>query len=125
MNQDEQLLEVRLQEKGLTAPRLTLDKISEVIVGEEYYVFPGTALIVCCLKLRNGFTVTGESTAVYLDKFDESIGKQIAYDNARDKIWALEGYLLREQLNIAKHGIEKAKVQVVPDVGAGGMVFVE
>lgn len=28
----------------------------------------------------------------------EAIGRKIAFDNARNKIWALEGYLLRDKL---------------------------
>jgi len=48
--------------------------------------------------LKNGFTVTGESTAVSMENFDKDIGEQIAYANAKDKIWALEGYLLKDAL---------------------------
>ena len=29
---------------------------------------------------------------------DQAIGKEIAYNNARDKIWMLEGYLLKQNL---------------------------
>lgn len=32
------------------------------------------------------------------ENFDEQIGHKIARDNARGKIWALEGYLLRQRL---------------------------
>lgn len=31
-------------------------------------------------------------------RLDEQIGRKIARDNARGKIWALEGYLLRQRL---------------------------
>lgn len=55
-------------------------------------------LTFCVLVLRNGFTVTGESACASPENFDAEIGKKIARENARDKIWALEGYLLREQL---------------------------
>lgn len=54
----------------------------------------------CCLKLRNGFTVTGESAAASPENFNEEIGRKIARSNAREKIWALEGYLLREKLSV-------------------------
>ncbi len=94
----EKQIEQEIQSKGLNAPRLTPDKIDSVIVGEDYHVFPGTTLTVCCLKLRNGFTVTGESAAASPENFDIELGRKIARSNARDKIWALEGYLLREQL---------------------------
>ena len=30
--------------------------------------------------------------------FDEDIGKQIAYSDAREQIWALEGYALKDSL---------------------------
>lgn len=98
MNKDEQAIEAEIQAKGLNAPRLSPEKIDAVITGEDYHVFPGTTLTVCCLKLRNGFTVTGESAAASQENFDAEIGKKIARSNARDKIWALEGYVLRERL---------------------------
>ena len=98
MSIDEQAIETEIQAKGLNAPRLSPDKIDAVVVGEDYHVFPGTTLTVCCLRLRNGFTVTGESAAASPENFDVDLGKKIARSNARDKIWALEGYLLREHL---------------------------
>lgn len=96
---NEQQIEKEIQEKGLDAPRLTPDKIDDVISSEAYHVFPGTTLTVCCLTLRNGFTVTGESAAASPENFDAEIGRKIARQNARDKIWALEGYLLKETLS--------------------------
>jgi len=95
----EQEIEQKIQDKGLNAPRLTPSLIDSVIVGAEYHVFPGTTLTVCCLTLRNGFTVTGESAAASPDNFDFEIGKEIAIKNAREKIWALEGYLLRDKIS--------------------------
>ena len=72
--------------------------IDAVIVSEDCHVFPGTTVTVVILKLRNGFSVTGESACVSAAKFDADLGRKIARDNARDKIWALQGYLLRERL---------------------------
>lgn len=91
-------IENEIQAKGLNAPRLTPADIDAVIAGEQYHVFDGTTLTVCCLTLRNGFTVTGESAAASPENFDREIGKKIARQNARDKIWALEGYRLKQQL---------------------------
>lgn len=96
---DEQSMEQKIQAKGLNAPRLTPDHIDTQIVSAAYHVFPGTTMTVCALTLRNGFIVTGESAAASPENFDREIGEQIARRNARDKIWSLEGYLLRERLN--------------------------
>lgn len=98
MSEFELAIEAEIQAKGLNAPRLSPDKIDAVIVGEDYHVFPSTTLTVCCLKLRNGFTVVGESAAVSPENFDEELGRKIARNNARDRVWALEGYALRERL---------------------------
>lgn len=98
MTEDEKAIESEIQAKGLNAPRLTPENVDSVIVGEAYHVFPGTTLTVCCLVLRNGFSVTGESAAVSIENFDEELGRKIARSNARNKIWMLEGYALRERL---------------------------
>ena len=94
----EQSTEQMIQEKGLNAPRLTPQLIDESIVDEAYYVFPGTTTTICRLTLKNGYSTIGESAAVSLANFDEEIGRKVARENARDKIWVLEGYLLRQKL---------------------------
>lgn len=91
-------LEKELQAKGKTAPRITPEHIAGLIVQELFVQPPSTTLTICVLLLKNGFTVTGESAAASLENFDVEIGKRIARDNARDKIWMLEGYLLRQRL---------------------------
>lgn len=98
---DEQAIEAEIQSKGLNAPRLTPADIDNAIGGADYHVFPGTTLTVCALRLKNGFVVTGESAAASPENFDRAIGEKIAFENARNKIWALEGYLLRERLSAA------------------------
>ena len=95
---NEQELEKEIQEKGLTAPRITPEHLDRKIKRAQYYVFPETYLTVCCLTLENGFTVTGESACASPENFNKEIGEKVAYANARDKIWAFEGYLLRERL---------------------------
>ncbi len=104
----EQSIEKEIQEKGLNAPRLNPAHIDAQIVAEQYHVFVGTTLTVCCLTLRNGFHVTGESAAASPENFNLEIGRKIARENARDKIWALEGYLLKENLSRANNGKEEA-----------------
>ena len=94
----EQEIEQDIQDRGLNAPRVTPASLDDKIVGEQYYVFPGTTVTVCCLTLINGYTVVGQSAAVSARNFDAEIGRKVARADARDKMWSLEGYLLREHL---------------------------
>lgn len=95
---NEQQVEQEIQSKGLTAPRVTPADVDAAIKDERYWVPEGTTLTVCVLLLANGFTVTGESACASPENFNAELGKKIARDNARQKIWALEGYSLRSKL---------------------------
>lgn len=56
-------------------------------------------LTFCVLRLRNGFTVVGESACVSQENFDADIGRKVARANAVNKIWPLLGYTLRDSLH--------------------------
>lgn len=91
--------EALIQAAGATrAPRLTPADIDSAIVGETFTVLPSGRVTVCELTLKNGFTVRGESAVVSIENFDAAIGEKVARDNARSKVWELEGYLLKQRL---------------------------
>ena len=46
----------------------------------------------------NNYVVVGKSAAVSMANFDEELGRKIAFADAREQIWALEGYLLKDKL---------------------------
>jgi Phage protein (N4 Gp49/phage Sf6 gene 66) family len=114
----DQSIEAEIQAKGKTAPRVTPDDIQREIVGEHYFTaeqgarhpdaqnpldfgdIPGNLglLTFCVLRLRNGFTVTGESACASPENFDAAIGRRIARENAVQKIWPLLGFRLRDKL---------------------------
>lgn len=96
---DEHQIEKEIQDKGLNAPRLRPEDIDAVIVGESYTVLPSGKAMVCELILRNGFSVRGESACVSKANFNEEIGRKISFDDARNKVWMLEGYLLQDRLH--------------------------
>lgn len=117
MVSDEMALEAEIQRKGLNAPRITPADIDAQIVDEYFFTaeqgaFAGmtppkgsdivnpalSTLTFCVLVLRNGFTVTGESACASPENFDAEIGRKIARDSARQKVWPLEGYRLRSAL---------------------------
>lgn len=78
-------------------PKLSESDIEAVIECEDCHVFPLTTVTVCAITLRNGFTVIGHSACVSPAVFNAEIGRAIARKNARDKIWELEGYLLKQR----------------------------
>jgi hypothetical protein len=117
----DQAIEQEIIAKGKTAPRITTDVIQRTIKSAHYFTAgdgvyseelhahgqPITnneslnLLTFCVLVLQNGFTVTGESACASPENFDAEIGRKIARQNAEQKIWPLEGYLLKQ--NIAAH----------------------
>ena len=114
----DQQIEDEIVAKGKTAARVTPADIEAVIVDEFYSTaadgieavtgIPRTSIDLpqsaplptfCVLFLRNGFTVTGESACASPENFDAEIGRKIARANAVQKIWQLEGYLLKQRLS--------------------------
>ncbi len=119
---NDQAIEQEIQAKGLTAPRITPADIEASIASEHYFtaldgrfgggksVYHGdgklaagahqalSLLTFCVLALKNGFTVTGEDACASPENFDAELGRKIARENAKQKIWALEGYTLRNKL---------------------------
>jgi hypothetical protein len=112
-------IEEEIISKGLTAPRVTLERIESRIAFEYYLtgdeieqmaigVFGNASttgsssihtLTICVLSLTNGFNVVGESAPASPENFDAALGRKIARQNAVNKIWMLEGYVLRQRLH--------------------------
>ena len=104
MNDNCQTTEQMIQEKNLNAPRLTPQKIQDTIKKCEFHKLTDV-LTVCVLTLQNGFTVTGNSACASPENYDKIVGEKIARENAVEKIWLLEGYLLKQRIYEGKiHG---------------------
>lgn len=65
----------------------------------QYIRIPGSTVTICSIEMVNGFRVQGESACVDPKNYDEAKGRKIAYENAFDHLWELEGYLLAERLS--------------------------
>lgn len=53
---------------------------------------------ICIIILENGFKVEGVSACVDPANYNEQKGRECAYENAFNKIWEVEGYLLRQAM---------------------------
>lgn len=62
-------------------------------------------LITCTLVLKNGAKVLGHNYgAIDPTRQDDQMGRDAAYKMAEDKVWELEGYLLRQRLHEVSAG---------------------
>ncbi len=121
-------IEQEIIAKGLTAPRVTPADLEANIASEHYFTAadgrrgaldndtyvgrevpvegnadlkPLELLTFCIMVLQNGFTVTGESACASPENFDAELGRKIARENAKQKLWPLMGYALKNKLTEA------------------------
>jgi hypothetical protein len=48
--------------------------------------------------MENGYTINGHSACVDPAKYNQALGEKYAYEDAINKAWPLEGYLLAEEI---------------------------
>ncbi len=77
-------------------PKVTKESIEAKIEKVDYLVLPESTVTLCNITLKNGYSVRGESACVDPRNFNVEIGKGLAYKQAFDRLWPLEGYLLAE-----------------------------
>lgn len=98
-------IEQEIQAKGLTAPRVTPADMDANIEHTEIvkHISPsGQVLRWAVLTTRSGFAVTGRPSASVSSVNDNAvIGEKVAIENARQELWPLMGYALKEQLHNA------------------------
>jgi hypothetical protein len=77
---------------------LTIADIHEVIAKSEYTILSDYRTTICQLTLENGFTVIGKSACADVRTFNKAEGEKYAFEDAVNKVWELEGYLLKQRL---------------------------
>ena len=119
----EQVSEVELEAVAI-APRVTHEDLEANIKGAVFFtayqgalkaeydlaaeegvdpvhvaVDPGLKLLtICVITLQNGFTVLGQSACASPENYNRAVGNRLAYSDAKNKIWALMGYKLKQDL---------------------------
>lgn len=77
--------------------KVTKESITAKIRKVEYFVLPNSTNTVCSITMENGFGFLGKSACVDHFNFVEEIGREVAYRNAFEEIWAFEGYLMADR----------------------------
>ena len=83
----------------LRRTKVTLSAMQDKIKHVSYALLPETTTTICIMTMTNGFVVLGTSACADPAMFNKALGEQYSYSDAIDKLWPLEGYLLREELS--------------------------
>jgi hypothetical protein len=103
MRRDRDAIEQHVQERGQDALlRVKKEDVEKAVKEQRYHHFEGTTVTVCLITLDNGFTIVGHSACADPRLFDPELGRRLAFDDAKDKVWAFLGFRLRDQI----HAIE-------------------
>ena len=101
---DDNKIENEVTAKGLTAPRVTVSTIDELVSQLTFHGWhiPNTTTTIVAAELDGFIVATGKSACVSKDNFNMELGFNIARDDAerkaRDKLWELRGWELKQQL---------------------------
>lgn len=90
-------------------PYLTYKYLETLVLKEDYHHFPGTRVTICCLVVKNGYSITENVVCANRALFDETIGRQQARRKAMKRLMDLEHYLLRQRLHEAESQSEESK----------------
>lgn len=99
---DDKAIEQEIQDKELTAPRVSLADLEANIASTEivkYVSISGQVLRWAVITTSSGYSVTGKpSCSVSSANDNQEVGERIAIGNARSELWALMGYALKERI---------------------------
>lgn len=76
---------------------VSLADIQAKVKKTVYTILPDTTTTVCQLFMENGYVVLGTSACVNPANFNKATGEKFAYEDAINKAWPLEGYLLAQE----------------------------
>ena len=95
-----------IAETLLTVPKITTETIDKLMESVTYHcwIVPGTTTTLVAAELDGGFVLAvGKSACVNKANFNAEIGYNIARTNAerqaRDKLWELKGWEIKQGLN--------------------------
>ena len=95
-------IEKKIQAEADVAPRITPKDVANNVAEIEIvkHITPsGKVLRWGVITTKNGYAVTGKPSASVSPQNDnQSIGEEIAIDNAKSEMWALMGYELQSKL---------------------------
>lgn len=77
---------------------VTMEYMLSKVKKTVYTVLPDTTTTICQLFIENGYVIIGMSACVDKTKYNQALGEKYSFEDAINKMWPLEGYLLAEEL---------------------------
>ena len=77
--------------------RITVTDLNAKVISTAYVRLEGSTTTLCQITLQNGYTVTGTSACVDPANYNQFDGEKYAFKKAFEKLWDLEGYLLKQR----------------------------
>ena len=75
------------------------EKVTEEWINDQidkskviFHRIEDTTVTICVIELPSRYVLVGHSACINLWDYDQEVGEEIAFNNAKDKLWALEGY---------------------------------
>ena len=93
---DRESLQKMFLEQGKTN-FVTTEAVGQSILAEQYHHFVGSTVTVCCLTLRNGFTIVGQSACVNPENFDSQLGRVLALDDAKQQVFTFLAFRMLDE----------------------------
>lgn len=87
---------------NLPTNKVTIDRILSKIKKTDYTLLPDGRTTICTLYMENGFTIRGESACVDPKEYNQFLGEKYAREQAINNVWPFEGYLLAQELWLAR-----------------------
>lgn len=81
-------------------PYVKPEIVDDMIDRAEYWRVPDTTTIICCIVLKNGFTVEDCSSCIDPRNFNEDLGKRLAYSKARDKVFHFLAFACMDEAHV-------------------------
>lgn len=102
--------------------KVTQEQVIAAIRKVTYTLLPDGITTICQITLPNGYTVIGKSACADPTEFSKELGEAWAFKDAKEQVWPLLGYELRDKLHknsdIARvaHEVNRAYCQALGDM---------
>lgn len=88
--------QAKLVEMGATELQVTPEIVDSMIKDVDYVLQPCKTLMVCTIKLHNGFRLFGFNTCLDTSKFDLKLAEEYSFNEARNQVFSYAAYQLLE-----------------------------